>query len=122
MPGEGAYNRYMAPARHILLSIITVLGLLSALAWDGTSLACPSASVTASPMMPVNGCGHAPMPAKRRTGSHDGQICSSLCFGMLPPIARLEPHAPIAFAPLVLRLEPLFGIDPRLDPPPPRGV
>jgi hypothetical protein len=111
----------MVPARRMLLFLLVTLGLLSVLAWEGTALACPSSSAAAAPMVRMHGCDHAPAPAKPRPASHDGQICASLCFGVLLPLAQMEPHVAIAIAPLIDPLQPLSGIDPGLDPPPPRA-
>src|ERR1043165_4391441 len=107
----------MTRVRRILISLLAVIGLLAAIGWEGTALACPSNSVAAAPTVATDGCGHASMPAKPQLPSHQVQMCASLCFGVLPPIAQLDVHPPLAFVPLLTNLQPLSGIDPGLDPP-----
>lgn len=112
----------MGRVRHILLSLLAVLGLLTALGWTGVALACPSNSVVSAPAMHDDGCGHASTPAKPRSANHDGQICASLCFGVLPQLPEVKAHPALAYAPPHSRFQPLSGIDPGLDPPPPRAA
>lgn len=112
----------MARFDRTLLALLAVLGLLTALAWAGTALACPTHAVLAQPAMHIHGdrCRDTRMPAKPRSISHDGQICATLCWFVLAPQVEMKAHFPVSFAPFLVRLHALSGFDPGLDPPPPR--
>ena len=107
----------MSRARHLAVSLLAVLGLFTALGWSGASLAAP---MDAPAMAHRDSCGHAIGPASRhRPMSLADEMCATCC-AVLPPLARVLPAALPLLAPAQARLQPLSGIDPGLDPPPPR--
>jgi hypothetical protein len=104
--------------RRMLLSLLAVIGLMSTLGWNATAMACPLDTIARAHS---DGCGHAPTPAKSQLPSHAVQLCAA-CIGVLPHPMQIATTAPLPSAPAVSRLQPLSGIDPGLDPPPPRVV
>jgi hypothetical protein len=113
----------MPRVRRTLLSLLAVLGLMSALSWTSGALACPANSVATHPVSYGDGCGHAAKPQRHETPANpDGAVCTTMCVAVLPPLVLIGAHPPLAFAPFVGRLNALSGIDPGLDPPPPRAA
>jgi hypothetical protein len=107
----------MSRIRRLLISALAVFGLLVALGSSGAALASPRGSA-AMAMMPDAGCEHSPaMPA-----SHDMQPCGTLCCAVLPSLARVMALSPVPPMPAAAPLITLSGIDPGLDPPPPRAA
>ena len=105
----------MARVRHMLLSLLAILGLLTALGWTSAAAGCPLEPQAAMRMM--HHSHHAPAAPMGR----DVQACPA-CLAVLAVPAPVQVHAARPFAPLIAKLRPLFGIDPTLDPPPPRGA
>jgi len=110
----------MIGVRHVLSVLLAIFALFTALAWTSEALACPASTmVTASaPVMHhhADGC---PKPAPV---SHREQICGPVCLVVLPALPAIAPQAALPFAAFLTELQPLAGIDPALDPPPPRGA
>jgi hypothetical protein len=107
----------MAKVTHSLLVVIAALGLLTALGWTGASLAAPSLAAQAH----EDGCGHAMAPTHRHGPTSFADEMCATCCAVLPPLARIAPRALPHLAPAQAGLQPLSGIDPGLDPPPPRA-
>src|SRR5437868_15307969 len=109
----------MPRARQLAVSLLAVLGLLSALGWSGASLAAPMDSPAVMAMAQGDGCGGAISP--NAPIGHDQQLCA-ICCAVLPSPLRIAGRSLIPATPLLGRLQPLSGIDPGLDPPPPRAA
>jgi len=108
--------------RRMLLSLLAVVGLLSTLGWNATAMACPLDSVTAAaPVAHNHGCAHATPPAKPQLPSHPWQLCAA-CIAVLPRPMQIASNAPLPAAPHLSHFQSLSGIDPALDPPPPRAA
>ena len=104
----------MARFRHLALSLLALVGLLSTLGWTTAAPACPLRD-RAAPMAMRHGH-QAPRPAL----GGDMGVCG-VCLAVMPSLAivELRPLAPLA--PLIAHLLPLSGIASALDPPPPRA-
>jgi hypothetical protein len=111
----------MAPARRMMIVLAAALGLLWSLGWTATAIACPVVTVTASSAAHGDGCGHAPAPARPQSPNHEAQLCA-VCIAVLPPPMQIAENAVPPSAALPSRLQPLSGIAPKLDPPPPRAA
>jgi predicted metal-binding membrane protein len=111
----------MAKVSHSLLVLLAALGLLTALGWTGASLAAPPFAPPAVSQAHEAGCGH-PMAHTHRHGPMTlaDEMCATCC-AVLPSLARIAPRALAHFAPAQASLQLLSGIDPGLDPPPPRA-
>jgi hypothetical protein len=107
----------MAKVPRSLLVLLAALGLLTALGWTAASLAAPPAATQAH----EDGCGHAMAPHRHGPMSLADEMCATCC-AVLPPLARIAPRALPHLRPTKVNLQPLSGIDPGLDPPPPRAV
>jgi hypothetical protein len=116
--GSSVYKAAMARIRPMLLSVIAVLALLTPLAFAGSVWACPLNTVVTQPSIHAHGCRHA--PAKPIPVNHDGPMCTAVCIGVLPAPMQFAAARFVPVAPLLARLSSLSGIDPGLDPPPPR--
>jgi hypothetical protein len=111
----------MAKVPHSLLVLLAALGLLTALGWTGASLAASPFAPPAVSQAHEDGCGDAMTPTHRHGPmSLVDEMCAT-CFAVLPPLARIAPRALPHLAPAQVSLQPLSGIDPGLDPPPPRA-
>ena len=110
----------MIGVRHALSVLLAIVALFTALAWTSEALACPASTmVTASaPVMHyhADGC---PKPAPV---SHREQICGPVCLGVLPALPAIAPVVQLHARVYALILPRLAGIDPALDPPPPRAA
>lgn len=104
----------MPGVRHALLVIVAVLGLLTTNGWAGAAAACPAEPAVQMPMQHDAGCKRG-VPA-----DHSVQLCA-VCLAVLPAPAAVGARAPLLFIPVAAQLEPLSGINPALDPPPPRA-
>jgi hypothetical protein len=112
----------MPRLRRILLSLLAVLGLMSTLGWNATAMACPLDNApTAASATHRHGCSHAPAPSRSQLPAQPGQLCAA-CIAVLPRPMQIASAAPAPAAPAASRLHPLSGIDPALDPPPPRAA
>jgi hypothetical protein len=111
----------MAKVSHSLLVLLAALGLLTALGWTGASLAAPPFALPAVSQAHEAGCGHAMAPTHRHGPMSLADEMCVTCFAVLPSRARIAPRALTHFAPAQVSLQPLSGIDPGLDPPPPRA-
>lgn len=107
----------MERVRHTLLVMLAILGLLSALSVSSAAVACPYAPA-ALPAQHHGGCGH-DAPASQPNQS--APLCAA-CIAVLPSLATPGPQKPAPFSPFAARLQSLSGIDPALDPPPPRAA
>jgi hypothetical protein len=106
----------------MLLSLLAVLGLMSMLGWNATAMACPLDSVAATAAAAhSHGCNHSPAPAKPQIPGHPIQLCAA-CIAVLPRPMQIAANVPPPAAPATPRLQPLSGVDPGLDPPPPRAA
>jgi hypothetical protein len=109
----------MAHVRRLLVALLAALGMLSALSLSSATLAAPvAAPMKMTPAAHMDGCGHGSMPDA--PASHDNQNCATMCCAVLPSLSATARHAMLPSPPTIARLEPLSGIDPGLDPPPPR--
>src|SRR4051812_11315765 len=100
----------MARARQMMLALLAVIGIFSLLPMAGASAACPSDTMASMPMMHHHGQS-APM----------GRDVCSTCMAVLPSLPTIEDH-PLPSVALPVGLgHQLVGIDPGLDPPPPRA-
>ena len=106
--------------RRALLSLLAVVGMLTALGWTGAVLACPTNALMAHAAHDSRACPHARPPAKPQPVSRGGPMCTAACIGVLPPFVDVAAAPLIHAAPLQPRFQPLAGTDPALDPPPPR--
>src|SRR3954452_2485889 len=102
----------MAQVRHMLIALLAVIGLLTV---PGTTAgaACPQSAPAAMPMM------HHMQHGQPAPMNHEQQACPA-CLAVMP---SLPPVAPFILSPLPLisgSFQSLAGIDPGLDPPPPR--
>src|SRR5690348_16104382 len=111
----------MPRLRRMLLSILAVLGLVSTLGWNATTMACPLDSAAPAVAMHGDGCSHAPTPAKSRLPAAPGQLCA-VCIAVLSRPMQIASSTPVPSAPVAARLRSLSGFDPALDPPPPRAA
>ena len=120
LPSALAYTPPMAKVRHSLVVLLAALGLMTALGWTGASLAAPI-NPPATTHVRDDGCGHAMAPAHHHGPmSLVDQMCATCC-AVLPPLARIAPRALPHLTVVSADLQPLSGIDPGLDPPPPRA-
>lgn len=102
------------------VSFLVVLGLLSALGWSGASIAAAPFGPAAASQTHGDGCGDAMALAHHRGSmSLADELCATCC-AVLPPLARVAQQSPVPMALDQTMLQPLSGIDPGLDPPPPR--
>jgi hypothetical protein len=110
----------MAKVHHSLIVLLAALGLMTALGWTAASLAAPI-DPPAITQAHDNGCGNAMGAAHHhRPMSLGDQMCATCC-AVLPPLARIAPRALPDLALESAELQPLSGVDPGLDPPPPRA-
>ena len=103
----------MGRVRHALIGLLALLGLLVAIQPTSARATCAMDAVATMPMMHHHGSTPAPI-------SRDIQNCPA-CLAVLPSLPVVERHVlpPVAhFAGLPHTLR---GIDPSLDPPPPRS-
>jgi hypothetical protein len=111
----------MTKVRHSLLVLLAALGLMTALGWTGASLAAPPFARPAATQAHDDGCGNAMAPTHRHGPVNLADEMCATCCAVLPPLARIAPPALPHLAPAQASLQPLSGIDPGLDPPPPRA-
>lgn len=113
----------MTAIRHRLSALVALAALLSALGWSNSALAaCPMDAPVQAHMSAM--AGHAmnhhrrgnPPPAKADVAAN----CAA-CLAVLPALAAALAQPAGPFLPLLFELSPLAGIDPALDPPPPRN-
>jgi hypothetical protein len=105
----------MARARHAVIALFAVLALLVAVQpISARAAGCPLDSAMTMPRMHH----HSNVPAPMSPGA---QYCP-VCLGVLPPLPAVEAHVLPPVALIVGEPRMLFGIDPALDPPPPRGA
>lgn len=106
----------MTRVRHALSVLVAIAAMLSALGWSNQALAsCPMDA----PAMSGHAMHHhgAPAPAKADVGPN----CAA-CLAVLPVPGIVGAEALTPFPPDPAQLNSLSGIDPALDPPPPRGA
>jgi predicted metal-binding membrane protein len=110
----------MAKVRHSLLVLLAALVVMTATGWTGTSLAAAPFGQAAA-QAHDDGCGHAMAP-----GRHHGpmsladEMCATCC-AVLPSLAYIAPRSLAPPAPAPVWVQRLSGVDPGLDPPPPRA-
>src|SRR5262249_33654722 len=98
--------------------LILVAGLLATLGWSAEALACPLDEAIAAPASaPSHDDGCMPQAPAR-----EAPAPCAVCLAVLPALPAIAAHAPPPFAPFVAQLKALHGIDPALDPPPPRAA
>ena len=101
----------------MLLALFAVAGLLVGFAPADASLASPAPAAMPMDMAGGSGCGHNSTPVSR-----GAQNCAITCCAVLPSLPPIETQARVAIRPVRGRLQALSGIDPGLDPPPPRAA
>ena|SRR5437764_15242643 len=110
----------MERARYLAVSLLVTLGLLSALGWSGASLAAAPFGPSAANQAHGDGCREMAPAHHRGPMSFTDELCATCC-AVLPPLAQVPHQAPAPVALVQTMLQPLSGIDPGLDPPPPRA-
>lgn len=105
----------MARFRHLALTMLALLGLVSTLGWTTPASSCPLKAQASHVAM------HHGHQAPRPSLNGDMPVCG-VCLAVLPSIAIIELRPLMPFAPLVARLLPLSGFASALDPPPPRAA
>ena len=111
----------MVKLRRSLLVLFAALGLMTALGWTGASLAASPIGPHAAGRARDDGCGHAMTPARHHGPMSLADEMCVTCCAVLPPPLQLAARPLILSTPLLGRFQPLSGIDPGLDPPPPRA-
>ena len=129
----------MGDVRKILSALLAIAALLSAstLAWSSSAFACLSDSTanvvggSASPMpMAAHHAQHQQQQVHRlasrqkpppTSGPAAPRLDCAACIGVLPSFPTVGPHELMPFMPVAQTFEPLSGISPALDPPPPRA-
>ena len=106
----------MVGVRHALLVVLAVIGLVTALSVSSAAVACPAAP-TAAPVHHHGACGHS-VPASQ-PNQPPPMFCAA-CIAVLPSLPTAEPQVLRPFTSYASNLQSLSGIDPALDPPPPR--
>jgi hypothetical protein len=104
----------MARVRHTLISLLALLGLLVAIQPTSARATCAMDEVVAMPTMHHHNSPSAPM-------GRDAQNCPA-CLGVLPSLPVVEPRVLPPVAQFASQPHTLLGIDPALDPPPPRSA
>jgi hypothetical protein len=94
-----------------LLALLALIGLLAV---PGTPL---SATCPQQATMPMHMMHH----GQTTPSPHDPMTCA-VCIAVLPSLAPVEPHATLQMVQPASLSKPLPGIDPSLDPPPPRAA
>jgi hypothetical protein len=118
----------MTGGGHRLFALLAILGLLSALGWSATAIACPSdAAHVAQPSEHGHGCSMAapastPAPAKTPTPLDHALAACPACLAVLPSLVAIEAHPALPLAPVSPLALALYRFDPGLDPPPPRSA
>jgi len=110
-----AYSPAMARIRHTVIALLATLGLLLAVQPIGAQAAACSMDEAAA--MPMHRHSNAPAPMS----SSGVQYCPA-CLAVLPSLPIIEPHVLPPVALVAAQPHRLLGIDPALDPPPPRGA
>lgn len=125
----------MRSVKNILLSLVALVAILSASLWSSAASAClfdatPNVVGGSSMGMPAQHAAHkahhaaasqkAPAPAPGPYGQGGPRLDCAACMAVLPSFPSMAPHELMPFMPEAQTFEPLFGIDPALDPPPPR--
>jgi len=107
----------MTGVRNILSAFLAFAAILSFSAWDNSaSAACPVETA-----MAMSGHHqHHPMGGRQAPAAADQRMDCAACIAVLPPLPAAEPQALRPVAHLLQICQPLSGIDPALDPPPPR--
>jgi hypothetical protein len=105
----------MSGVRQSILALLAAIGLLFA---NPTSVAaCPSGAAARAHSMSMTMHHHRqPTPIDRST-----QQCAA-CLAVLPSLAAAAPQPRLPFAVFASPFHALSGIDPALDPPPPRAA
>lgn len=127
----------MRSVKNILLSLVALAVILSASLWSSAASAClfdatPSVVGGSSMAVPAQHAAHkwhhavanqkAPLPAQSAGGPAGPRLDCAACMAVLPNFPSMAPHELMPFMPEAQTFEPLFGIDPVLDPPPPRAA
>jgi hypothetical protein len=126
----------MGSVRHFISVLVASLAILTASGWSGPASAClydgTSNVVGGAPMaMPAHhwqqqhrsALNHQPTPAPAQTpASSPGgpRLDCAGCIAVLPAFPMIGSHELMPFGPTADTFEPLSGIDPAIDPPPPR--
>ena len=106
----------MTRIRHALSVLIAIAALLSTLGWSSQAIAaCPMDS----PAMAMNGHSMHRHGGETPAGTDVGPNCAA-CLAVLPAPAPAGVAPLPPFAQFLTALSPLSGVDPALDPPPPR--
>ena len=125
----------MRSVKNILSILVALAAILSASLWSSAASAClfdstPNVVGGSSMAMPAQHAGHkshhaavnnkVPAPAQGPNGPAGPRLDCAACMAVLPNFPSMAPHELMPFMPEAQTFEPLFGIDPALDPPPPR--
>lgn len=108
----------MTGVRHLLSVLLAVAAILSASEWSSASPACPIDTARQTMAMPGH---HHHMSSQPGPASTDPRTDCAACLAVLGSLPSVEPHEFLPFAPFAQAFRPLSGIDPALDPPPPRA-
>lgn len=123
----------MRSARNILSILVALTAILSPSLWSSAASAClfdSTANVVGGSSMAMS-AHHAAhrshvaavshkAPAPSPGGQAGPRLDCAACMAVLPNFPSMGPHELMPFMPEAQTFEPLFGIDPALDPPPPR--
>jgi hypothetical protein len=108
----------MRGVRQSILALLAAIGLLFANA--PSVAACPRSAAAVHPMMArtmmMMHHHRQPTPFDR-----DSPQCAA-CLAVLPSLTAAAPQPRLPFAAFASPFHPLSGIDPALDPPPPRAA
>ena len=109
----------MTGVRHLLSVLLAVAAILSASGWSSGSPACPIETAHQTAMtMPGH---HHHMTSRPAPASTDPRLDCAACLAVLGSLPSVEPHEFLPFVPFAQAFQPLSGIDPALDPAPPRA-
>ena len=115
----------MRSARNILPTLLAILAMISASAWSSASAACQIATTSSEDMamaMPAHHQHHriAAQPRQHQPSQSDPRLDCAACVGVLPPFPSMERQELMPLMRVAEGLQPLSGVHPAIDPPPPR--
>ena len=126
----------MRSVKNTLSILVALAAILSASLWSSAGSAClfdatPNVVGGSSMTMPPHHMAHksihpaaithkAPTSAPAPGSPGGPRLDCAACMAVLPNFPSMAPHELMPFVPQAQTFEPLFGIDPALDPPPPR--
>jgi hypothetical protein len=123
----------MRAVANILATLVAVLAILGASGWSSSASACMydgTANVVggASMAMPAHRAVHqqhhaasSHKPASPASAPGGVRLDCAACVAVLPAFPSMGSHELMPFVPAEQSFEPLSGVAPALDPPPPRA-